>query len=118
MKAVEMGNLSTFYDSQNYYFFNGYSQKETLEKLYPYICDQMHVKDGPGMDGKGGIMSGALLGQGDSDFAATADILKENKFSGWLILENYYYMEPLRSLGYGQFGALDQDVKYLKSLFG
>lgn len=117
MKAVDMPNLSTLYDSQNYYFFYGYSQKETLDKLFPYISDQVHVKDGVGLDGKGGVLSGALLGEGDSDFMATVDKLKENKFEGWLILENYYYLKEFRALPMGQFGALERDVKYLKSLF-
>jgi sugar phosphate isomerase/epimerase len=117
MKAVDMPNLSTLYDSQNYHFFYGYDQKEVFEKLYPYISDQVHIKDGIGLDGKGGVLSGALLGEGDSDVRSTADILKKNDFKGWLILENYYYLEVFRTSAIGQFGSLDRDVKYLKSLF-
>ena len=117
MKAVDMPNLSTLYDSQNYYFFYGYSQKEVLEKLYPYISDQVHIKDGTGLDGKGGVLSGALLGEGDSDLQASVDILKKNNFEGWLILENYYYLNEFRTMEIGQFGAVERDIKYLKSLF-
>lgn len=117
MKAIDMPNLSTLYDSQNYHFFYGYDQKDVFEKLYPYISDQVHIKDGIGLDGQGGVLSGALLGEGDSDLRSTADILKKNNFEGWLILENYYYLEVFRTSELGQFGSLARDVEYLKALF-
>ena len=117
MKRVNAPNLSTFHDSQNYRFFKGYHQIETIKTIYPYLCDQLHVKDGTGMENKGGVLSGSMLGQGDSDFEATAAYLKSKQYSGWLIVENYYYVKSFRDLGLGQFEAMEKDLQYLKSIF-
>jgi sugar phosphate isomerase/epimerase len=117
MKSVNAPNLSVFYDSQNYRYFKGYDQKETIQTLYPYFCDQLHVKDGTGMESKGGVLSGSMLGHGDSDFEATVACLKSNHYCGWLIVENYYYVKSFRDLGIGQFEAMEKDLLYLKSIF-
>jgi sugar phosphate isomerase/epimerase len=117
LTAIDLPNVTTFFDTQNYRFFKGYDQKDTIEKLYPYISDQIHVKDGIGQEHKGGILSGSYLGQGDSDFQASVDKLKAESFDGWLILENYYYLRSFSGPSSGQFEALDKDVSYLKSLF-
>ncbi|WP_066646068.1 sugar phosphate isomerase/epimerase family protein [Christensenella timonensis] len=114
MKAVGQPNLKTFYDSQNYYFFKGYSQSDTIEELYPYIGDQLHVKDCIGRDRMGGVLSGALLGTGDSDFKSTIRFLKKKDYAGWIILENYYYVKPLRDQGKDQFALIERDLEYLK----
>jgi sugar phosphate isomerase/epimerase len=114
MQAVDMPNISTFYDSQNYYFFKGYDQKQTIETLYPYMGRQLHVKDCVGHDYDGGVLSGALLGQGDSDFMATVDHLRKMDYSGWVILENYYYVQPIRDKNEDQYELLAQDLAYLK----
>jgi sugar phosphate isomerase/epimerase len=116
LQAINEPNATTFFDTQNYKFFKGYDQKETIEKLYPYIADQIHVKDGTGQEFKGGVLSGSYLGQGDSDFLASVDKLKTEGFNGWIILENYYYLRTFATASSGQFEALNKDVAYLKSV--
>lgn len=112
--AVGMTNLTVFYDSHNYYYFSGFSQKEILEKLYPYMGDQLHVKDCFGQNGKGGILAGAMLGEGDSDFLGTIEVLKKKNYSGWIILENSYFIKPLRDKNADQYALVKQDLDYVK----
>ena len=118
MEAVDMPNFKTLYDSQNYYFFKGYDQKMMIEKLYPYMGTQVHVKDcyGHDYDPDGGALSGALLGQGDSNFMATVEYLKKMNYSGWIISENYYYALPMRNLKEDQFELLQEDMRHLREV--
>lgn len=118
MKKVDMPNIYTFYDSQNYFFFKGYDQKETIDILYPYIGTQLHIKDCIAHDYDGGVLSGALLGQGDSNFSATVEKLKKENYSGWIILENYYYVKSLRDKAKDQFALLEQDIQIARKAFG
>ncbi|OUN00291.1 MAG: hypothetical protein BAA02_02130 [Paenibacillaceae bacterium ZCTH02-B3] len=91
-KMIGRPNLKLLFDTQNYKLFRGYDPAEALERLAPLLCDQVHVKDG-----SGGQISAALLGEGDSGFFRTMETLKKIGYSGWLLLENYYFKEPLRS---------------------
>jgi len=116
-EKIDMPNITLFYDSQNYHYFAGFLQKEMIEGLYSYIGDQLHVKDGFGHAYDGGALSCAMLGQGDSDFMSTVDYLKKKNYSGWLILENYYYSDKLRVLKEDVFEVMQEDIQYLKSLF-
>ena len=86
---VNRKNFGVYYDSQNYHVFRGYDQVEMLEGLFPYMVGQLHVKDG------NGIMSGALLGKGDSNFTATMQMLAQKNYEGCILLENYYDQLPL-----------------------
>ncbi|MGI6152870.1 MAG: sugar phosphate isomerase/epimerase family protein [Christensenellaceae bacterium] len=119
LQAVDMPNLFAFYDSQNYDFFKGYDQKETLDKLYPYIGTQLHVKSSVGHDWEeGGVLSGALLWEAESKFKITEEKLKKEDYSGWIILEDYYYVKPVRDRNEDQYALLQQDVDFLKKTFG
>ena len=91
-QMINRPNLKLLFDTQNYALFRRLDPAATLEGLAPLLCDQIHVKDG-----SGGRISAALLGEGDSGFFRTMETLKKIGFSGWLLLENYYYKEPLRS---------------------
>ena len=107
-KAVQRENFKAHYDSQNYHWFKGYNQTEVLSELYQYMCPQLHVKDGKG------YLSGALLGQGDSDFAGTMKLLRENGFEGYLFLENYYDQAPLLQKGTDPYALLQKDIELLR----
>jgi len=119
IKAVNMPNLYVFYDSQNYDFFKGYDQKETIDLLYPYMGNQLHVKSSVGRDfEEGGVLSGARLWEGNSKFSITEEKLKQENYSGWIILENYYYVKPVRDQKEDQYELLADDVAFLKKAFG
>ncbi len=53
-EMVDRDNFYLYYDSQNYYLQKKYDQVEILDALYPYFCNQLHVKDG-------GELSGSIL---------------------------------------------------------
>ena len=39
--------------------------------------------------------SSAYLGEGETDFAGTMEVLKKANYKGWLHLENFYGRKPL-----------------------
>lgn len=107
-QAVDRKNFFLYFDSQNYQLFRGYSETTILSALYPYMCDQLHVKDGQG------AMSGSLLGTGDSGFFETIAWLKAHDFSGTILLENYYDQLPLRTQNDNPYALLRQDICILR----
>lgn len=111
---VGADNLTCFYDSHNYYFFKDYDQVETLRKLYPVMGKQLHVKDCYGHDYDGGVLAGAMLGDGDVNFMGTMDFLKEQKYDGWLIMENNYFWKTIRKDYPNQLSAVKADLDKLK----
>ncbi|MBQ8585182.1 MAG: sugar phosphate isomerase/epimerase [Butyricicoccus sp.] len=108
-ERVDRKNFGLYFDSQNYHLFRGYKELDILEGLYPYMCDQLHVKDGSG------AMSGGLLGTGDSGFCDTINWLKAHDFSGTILLENYYDQLPLRTAAENPFDLLREDIRILKN---
>jgi len=107
-ERVNRKNFYLYFDSQNYQLFRGYHEVEILSELYPYICNQLHVKDGSG------AMSGGILGTGDSGFFETMAFLKDNAFSGYILLENYYDQLPLRTRAASPYDLLREDIEVLK----
>jgi sugar phosphate isomerase/epimerase len=103
MKAVDMPNLNTFFDSQNLVWFEGYSQTENLIKQFPYLGKQIHLCDGNGFykdnSREGSPNGGYILGTGNGEFFEQMKILMENNFDGWLITENMYWRKPLYDMG-------------------
>ena len=112
LHLVDRDNFKFFYDGNNFVYFKGYNQVEILDKLYPYMTNQLHVKDGT--EGKS---SNAILGTGVSDFFGIAKYLKEHNYNGWIILENMYEYEDMRHLNPDYFELMKQDVKVLKDTF-
>jgi sugar phosphate isomerase/epimerase len=108
-EEVRRQNFGLFYDSNNFFFEKGYDQVSMLSGMYPYMVDQLHVKDG-----KAGVLAGSLLGDGDSDFAGTMTFLKEKNFSGWIISENLYGKQPLYQIGSDPLPALYKDVQRMR----
>ncbi|MCD8356454.1 MAG: sugar phosphate isomerase/epimerase [Clostridia bacterium] len=106
-QMVDRKNFYLYFDSQNYNVFRGYSETDILEGLYPYMCNQLHVKDGD-------VMSGGLLGSGPCDFFSTIDWLDKHDYTGYILLENYYDQLPLRLQDENPYELLRQDIAILK----
>jgi sugar phosphate isomerase/epimerase len=111
LEEVSFQNIKIYFDLQNYYNFKGYSVPDVLSELFPYICE-VHAKDG-----KTGELSGALLGEGDADFAGSVKVLKKLGYSGWIHLENYYDRAPLNRGDSDPFELLKYDIATLKNSF-
>jgi sugar phosphate isomerase/epimerase len=83
----------------------GYSTADMIRELHDIMCNQFHAKDG--LNRKGG---NALVGQGDGDFPATAQALKDIGFDGYVIGENDYTVETESRTA--------ADIATLKQFFG
>lgn len=110
---VEVGaeNFRIFYDTQNYFLNRGYFQPDLLRKIHRHVI-QLHIKDG-----YNGHLSSALLGQGETHFEETANVIRETGCTEWLILENYYNVKPLSELHPDPFELLARDIAITKKLF-
>ena len=84
IKAVDHPKFQILIDTLNPILW-GHDPNELVENLWPYLSDQLHVKDG--FDGK---MGNAVLGTGDAGFLETAQTLVERGYNGVLISENDY----------------------------
>ena len=102
-------NFSLFYDSNNYSYFTDYDQVEILQGIYPYMGNQLHVKDSTK-----GCIANAILGTGVSDFWGSMGFLKEQQYEGWIILENLYELLPMRHLNEDYFEMMKADIETLK----
>ncbi|SKB02616.1 sugar phosphate isomerase/epimerase family protein [Sporosarcina newyorkensis] len=109
-KLVDRPNLKLYFDTQNYYLRKNYNTAEMVRELFPYICE-VHVKDGAD-----GSLSGSLLGEGDSGFFETMEVLKEKGYSGWLHLENYYDQLPLSLQDTDPMELLKKDISILENV--
>ncbi|MCD8300755.1 MAG: sugar phosphate isomerase/epimerase, partial [Clostridiales bacterium] len=107
-QMVDRKNFGLYFDSQNYQVFGGFNEVDILNELYPYMCSQLHVKDGPD------VMSGGLLGTGTSDFHATMRWLDEHGYTGHILLENYYDVHPLCEQAPNPYDLLREDIRILK----
>ncbi|MGI6176073.1 MAG: sugar phosphate isomerase/epimerase family protein [Christensenellales bacterium] len=111
---VNQPNLSGFYDSQNYWCNLRWKQVPMLEQLIEndLLYPEIHVKDGiESAD------SSKMLGQGDTDFYGTMDVLKKHDYTGWIHLENFYDRLPLRerASGYNYIDLAKEDLEILKA---
>ena len=112
IEKVNRPNLKLYFDSQNYYLHKKYNTAVLLERLMQYVCE-VHVKDGKGND-----LSGALLGEGDTGFYESIEVLKKHKYAGWIISENYYDLEPLSLKNDNPVELMKEDLRILKNAIG
>lgn len=90
LAVVGEERFGILFDSQNNYLAYKENMAKLFRKLMPHV-NCIHVKDG-----KHGVLSGSLLGQGDSGFYDTAKAIVDSEYSGWIFTENYYYKAPLK----------------------
>ncbi len=108
-KRVDRPNLKLFYDSQNYKCFRGYNPMDHLPVVYPYMVNQIHVKDGLGE-----AYSSKCLGEGDSHFEEQIAFLRQQDYKGWFVFENYYTQLPLRKEAKDPIDLLKKDMDKLR----
>lgn len=109
LDMVGRKNIGIFFDSMNYKFFSKLDQMEVLEKAWPRMVPQLHIKDGVKE------LSGSLLGEGEMDFFKQAEFIAKSDFNGWIILENYHSHLPLRKTSAAdQLALLKQDLATAK----
>lgn len=108
---VDRENLKLYFDTQNYYACKKYNVAKMLQELLPLICE-IHVKDGIN-----GYFSSALLGEGESNFYKSMDVLIEHNYPGWIILENNYDLGPISLQNDDPLQLMKKDIDVLKKIF-
>lgn len=113
LEDVNQKNLRIHFDTQNFKFNFDMDQCEQLKGVYPYMDSVMHVKDGISNPGE------CLLGEGNTDFFGQMNFLRQEKFKGYIIIENYYNLLPLREKGSSgqQMELLLRDVETVRKCF-
>lgn len=116
LEAVGADNLKIHYDSQNMKYNWDLDPCEQLEKLYPYMAKQLHVKDGNAKPDPAGSKP---LGMGNTDFYRQMELLKKFDYDGWIITENYYCQSSIRddSIRDSQWSVFMKDMESLKAIF-
>jgi 2-epi-5-epi-valiolone 7-phosphate 2-epimerase len=104
LQVADRPELRVLLDTQNPSLW-GHPATAMIEPLWPHLADQAHVKDG-----RDGQMGNAILGDGDSDFLATATALRQRGFDGALISENDYHGPRIAN-------AM-RDIEVLAGVFG
>lgn len=102
-KAINHPGLKILIDTLNPVLW-GHCPSDLIKKLWPYICNQIHAKDGIN-----GIMGNASLGKGDANFLETARTLQNLGFPGYIILENEYFNDAE--------SRVNEDMNVINKLF-
>ena len=59
------------------------------------------------------------MGDGNTDFFPQMESLKKHGYEGWIIIENYYNLLPLRKLSErDQMKIINKDLETLKKVWG
>ncbi|MDO5547171.1 MAG: sugar phosphate isomerase/epimerase family protein [Eubacteriales bacterium] len=111
VETVGYENFAIMFDTQNYFLEDRRDTAAFLREIYPYVV-QVHLKDG--FNGK---LSGSVLGTGESGFFKTADVIKETGCTEWLLLENYYDMQPISLLDDNPFNIVKKDIAVVRTIF-
>ena len=106
---VDRKNFYFLFDSCNHACLTDIDVHEVLREMYPYYVNQMHVKDGVK-----GQNASLVLGTGTTGYDETIQFLKDKNYSGWLILENLYELDPMRTINEDYFEIMKADVAALK----
>jgi sugar phosphate isomerase/epimerase len=109
---IDRPNLKVYFDTQNYYLHKEYDTPALLDELFDVVYE-IHVKDGKGKD-----LSGALLGQGDTDFFGSINVMKKRGYGGWIVSENYYDRKPLSDQKPDVSALLKEDLNTLRVALG
>jgi sugar phosphate isomerase/epimerase len=112
LNKIDKPNLKLYFDTQNYYLHKEYDTPQMLDDLFEYVCE-IHVKDGKGKD-----LSGTLLGEGDTDFYGSMEVVKKHGYNGWIVIENYYDQKPLSDQDDDLKALIKEDLKTLKAVLG
>lgn len=109
-RRVNRSNFELYLDSFNYSFWAGTHLPDMLPQLLPMNGKEFHVKDGTHE------LTGCLpLGQGMSSLAESLAVLRQCRFDGWILLENFYERPGFVGGGLDAARLVHQDLEYLRA---
>lgn len=108
---VGQDNFRILFDTQNYYLNGVDNTSDLFRAIAPYVA-QIHVKDG-----MGGVVSNALIGEGESGFDKTAEAINEAYDGEWLLIETYYDRPPFSEIQADIYDYIRRDMATCRRVF-
>ena len=112
LDAVNRDDVKIFFDSQNLFALDGTSMARYYTELArQHLIGGIHLKDG--IDN---MLSGSLLGDGNSGFERTAKAIAESDYRGCILTESVYANPTVAHLG-SEEELLARDAVTMKRYF-
>lgn len=111
IETVGQDNFRILFDTQNYFLNGVENTPELFRAIAPYVT-QIHVKDGTG-----GVVSNALIGEGESGFDKTAEAVNEAYKGEWLLIETYYDRPPFCEDQVNIYDCIRRDMETCRRVF-
>ena len=108
LELVDRENYGIYFDTQNPHALNGLDVPSLIEPIFDRI-PEFHIKDGFDQ------ISTHLIGEGGCDpFRSLAEFDRLG-YTGWIILENYFWRVPLCQRGDDPYALLRRDIDTVRS---
>ena len=107
-ELVDRENYGIYFDTQNPHALNGLDAPSLIEPIFNHI-PEFHIKDGFDQ------ISTHLIGEGSCDpFRSLAEFDRLG-YTGWIILENYFWRVPLCQRGDDPYALLRRDLDTVRT---
>lgn len=108
LELVNRENYGIYFDTQNPHALNGLDAPSLIEPIFNHI-PEFHIKDGFDQ------ISTHLIGEGSCDpFRSLAEFDRLG-YTGWIILENYFWRVPLCQRGDDPYALLRRDIDTVRT---
>ena len=108
LELVDRENYGIYFDTQNPHALNGLDAPPLIEPIFHHI-PEFHIKDGFDQ------ISTHLIGEGSCDpFRSLAEFDRLG-YTGWIILENYFWRVPLCQRGDVPYALLRRDLDTVRT---
>ena len=108
LELVNRENYGIYFDTQNPHALNGLDAPSLIEPIFNHI-PEFHIKDGFDQ------ISTHLIGEGSCDpFRSLAEFDRLG-YTGWIILENYFWRVPLCQRGDDPYALLRRDLDTVRT---
>mgnify|MGYP000843646768 FL=1 len=108
LELVDRENYGIYFDTQNPHALNGLDAPSLIEPIFNHI-PEFHIKDGFDQ------ISPHLIDEGSCDpFRSLAEFDRLG-YTGWIILENYFWRVPLCQRGDDPYALLRRDLDAVRT---
>lgn len=107
IEMVDRDNFKIYFDTQNYHALNGLHTPDLIAPIFDHIAE-FHIKDGFDQ------ISTHLIGEGDCDAFASLEEFNRLGYTGWVMLENYFFRTPMCRQGDDPFALMQKDIDTVK----
>lgn len=107
IRQVDRDNFGIYFDTQNPHALAGLYTPDLVRPIFDRI-QEFHVKDG--FD----VISTHTIGEGDCDPFKTLEVFDEMGYTGWIVLENYFWRTPMCGRGDDPYALLRKDIDIVR----